>query len=345
MAKVVTFGEIMLRLKSPAYERFFQSPVLEATFGGGEANVAVSLANYGMDASFVTVLPKNDIADACIRELRGFGVDTGKIVRKDGGRLGIYYLETGAVQRPSKVIYDRAGSSIAEAKAGDIDWKKVFEGATWFHLTGITPAISQGAADLSLEAVKAAKEMGVHVSCDLNYRKNLWKYGKKADEVMTELVQYVDTVIANEEDFQKSLGLSAESASAVQEGQIDVELYKKIASSAMAKYPNIKRVAITLRESKSANHNDWSACLYNGRDFFLSRKYSITDIVDRVGGGDSFGGGLIYGLNTYDSEKDALEFAVAASCLKHTIPGDYNRVTAAEVESLMKGSGTGRVQR
>ena len=344
MAKVVTYGEIMLRLKSPAYERFFQSPVLEATFGGGEANVAVSLANYGMDVSFVTVLPKNDIAEACIRELRGFGVDTGKIVRKDG-RLGIYYLETGAVQRPSKVVYDRAGSAIAEAKAGDIDWKKVFDGATWFHLTGITPAISQGAADLSLEAVKAAKEMGVHVSCDLNYRKNLWKYGKKADEVMTELVKYVDTVIANEEDFQKSLGLSAESASAVQEGQIDVELYKKIASSAMAKYPNIKRVAITLRESKSANHNDWSACLYNGKEFFLSRKYSITDIVDRVGGGDSFGGGLIYGLNTYESEKDALEFAVAASCLKHTIPGDYNRVTAAEVESLMKGSGTGRVQR
>jgi len=344
MAKVVTFGEIMLRLKSPAYERFFQSPVLEATFGGGEANVAVSLANYGMDVSFVTVLPKNDIAEACIRELRGFGVDTSKIVRKDG-RLGIYYLETGAVQRPSKVVYDRAGSAIAEAKAGDIDWKKVFEGATWFHLTGITPAISQGAADLSLEAVKAAKELGVHVSCDLNYRKNLWKYGKKADEVMTELVKYVDTVIANEEDFQKSLGLSAESASAVQEGQIDVELYKKIAATAMAKYPNIKRVAITLRESKSANHNDWSACLYNGKDFFLSRKYSITDIVDRVGGGDSFGGGLIYGLNNYDSEKDALEFAVAASCLKHTIPGDYNRVTVAEVESLMKGSGTGRVQR
>ena len=344
MAKVITFGEIMLRLKSPSYERFFQSPMLEATFGGGEANVAVSLANYGMDASFVTVLPKNDIADACIRELRGFGVDTSKIVRKDG-RLGIYYLETGAVQRPSKVVYDRAGSAIAEAKAGDIDWKSVFDGATWFHLTGITPAISQGAADLSLEAVKAAKEMGVHVSCDLNYRKNLWKYGKRADEVMTELVKYVDTVIANEEDFQKSLGLSAESASAVQEGQIDVELYKKIASSAMAKYPNIKRVAITLRESKSANHNDWSACLYNGKEFFLSRKYSITDIVDRVGGGDSFGGGLIYGLNTYGSEKEALEFAVAASCLKHTIPGDYNRVTVAEVESLMKGSGTGRVQR
>ncbi len=344
MAKVVTFGEIMLRLKSPAYERFFQSPVLEATFGGGEANVSVSLANYGMDTRFVTVLPKNDIGEACIRELRGFGVDTSCIVRKDG-RMGIYYLETGAVQRPSKVIYDRAGSAIAEAGKDDIDWKKAFEGATWFHLTGITPAISQGAADLSLEAVKAAKAMGLHVSCDLNYRKNLWKYGKRADEVMTELVKYVDTVIANEEDFQKSLCLSVESAGSVEAGEINVENYKRIAALAMETYPNIKRVAITLRESKSANHNDWSACLYNGKDFFLSRKYAITDIVDRVGGGDSFGGGLIYGLNTYDDEKTALEFAVAASCLKHTIPGDYNRVSAAEVESLMKGSGTGRVQR
>ena len=344
MAKVVTFGEIMLRLKSPAYERFFQSPSLEATFGGGEANVSVSLANYGMDTAFVSVLPKNDIGEACIRELRGFGVDVSNIVRTDG-RMGIYYLETGAVQRPSKVIYDRAGSAICNAKVGDIDWKKAFEGATWFHLTGITPAISEGAAELSLEAVKAAKEMGLHVSCDLNYRKNLWKYGERADEVMTELVKYVDTVIANEEDFQKSLCLSVESSAAVEEGQINVDNYKKIAALAMEKYPNIKRVAITLRESKSANHNDWSACLYNGKDFFLSRKYAITDIVDRVGGGDSFGGGLIYGLNTYDDEKTALEFAVAASCLKHTISGDFNRVSVAEVESLMKGSGTGRVQR
>ncbi len=344
MAKVVTFGEIMLRLKSPGYERFFQSPSLEATFGGGEANVSVSLANYGMDTAFVSVLPKNDVGEACIRELRGFGVDVSSIVRTDG-RMGIYYLETGAVQRPSKVIYDRAGSAICNAKVGDIDWKKAFEGATWFHLTGITPAISEGAAELSLEAVKAAKEMGLHVSCDLNYRKNLWKYGKRADEVMTELVKYVDTVIANEEDFQKSLCLSVESSAAVEEGQINVDNYKKIAALAMEKYPNIKRVAITLRESKSANHNDWSACLYNGKDFFLSRKYAITDIVDRVGGGDSFGGGLIYGLNTYADEKTALEFAVAASCLKHTINGDFNRVSVAEVESLMKGSGTGRVQR
>jgi 2-dehydro-3-deoxygluconokinase len=344
MAKVVTFGEVMLRLKSPAYERLFQSPVLEATFGGGEANVSVSLANYGMDTAFVSVLPKGDIGDACIRELRGFGVDTSKIVRKDG-RMGIYYLETGAVQRPSKVIYDRAGSTIAEAVSGDIDWDKALEGATWFHVTGITPAISEGAAALTMEAVKAAKARGLEVSCDLNYRKKLWKWGKKADEVMKELVKYVDTVIANEEDFQMSLGISAESSSAVEEGQINVELYKAIAAKAMAEYPNIKRVAITLRESKSANHNDWSACLYNGKDFYLSRKYAITDIVDRVGGGDSFGGGLIYGLNTYDDEKTALEFAVAASCLKHTILGDYNRVSASEVESLMKGSGTGRVQR
>ena len=249
------------------------------------------------------------------------------------------------MQRPSKVIYDRAGSAIAEAKPGDIDWDKAFEGATWFHLTGITPAISQGAADLSLEAVKAAQARGIHVSCDLNYRKNLWKYGKDAKEVMTELVKYVDTVIANEEDFQKSLGLKAESQGDVEAGELNVENYKAIAALAMATYPNIKRVAITLRESKSATHNDWRACLYNGKDFFLSRKYSITDIVDRVGGGDSFGGGLIYGLNNYADEQTALEFAVAASCLKHTIIGDYNRVSVAEVESLMKGSGNGRVQR
>ena len=343
MARIVTLGEIMLRLKSPALERFFQSPSLEATFGGGEANVAVSLANYGMDAAFVTALPNNAIGEACLRDVRSFGVDVSGIQMIDG-RMGIYFLETGSNQRPSKVIYDRADSCIAKASPDLFDWKKIFAGAEWFHITGITPAISQSAADLSLAAVKAAKEMGLTVSCDLNYRKNLWKYGKRADEVMTELVKYVDTVIANEEDFQKSLGLSAESSSAAEEGQIDVELYKKIASAAMAKYPNIQRVAITLRESKSANHNDWSACLYNGKEFFLSRKYSITDIVDRVGGGDSFGGGLIYGLNHYD-ERQALEFAVAASCLKHTIPGDYNRVSVAEVESLMKGSGTGRVQR
>ncbi|MEG0863816.1 MAG: sugar kinase [Clostridia bacterium] len=342
--KVVTFGEIMLRLKSPAYERFFQSPALEATFGGGEANVCVSLANYGMDASFVTVLPANDIGQACLRELRGFGVDTSSIVRKEG-RMGIYYLETGAVQRASKVIYDRAGSAICDAKPGDIDWASAFEDAGWFHITGITPALSASAAELSLEAVKAAKKMGLHVSCDLNYRKNLWKYGKTADQVMTELVRYVDTVIANEEDFQKSLLLATETAGTVEAGELNTAQYEALAKLAMKTYPNIQRVAITLRESKSANHNDWSACLYNGKEFFLSRKYKITDIVDRVGGGDSFGGGLIYGLNHYADEQSALEFAVAASCLKHTISGDYNRVSAAEVEGLMKGSGSGRVQR
>ncbi|MEA5015526.1 MAG: sugar kinase [Candidatus Limiplasma sp.] len=344
MPKIVTFGEIMLRLKSPGYERLLQSPALEATFGGGEANVCVSLANYGLDTSFVTVLPNHEIGAACMRELRGFGVDVSSIVTKPG-RMGIYYMETGAVQRPSKVIYDRAGSAIAEAKVGDIDWKKAFAGATWFHITGITPAISQSAAELSLEAAKTAKELGLHVSCDLNYRKNLWKYGVTAQEFMTQLVRYVDTIIANEEDFQMSLGLKAASAEAVESGELNIDQYKAIAKLAMETYPNVKRVAITLRESKSANHNDWSACLYNGKDFYLSRKYAITDIVDRVGGGDSFGAGLIYGLNRYEDEKTALEFAVAASCLKHTISGDYNRVSVAEVESLMKGSGSGRVQR
>lgn len=342
--KVVTFGEIMLRLKSPGFERFFQSPALEATFGGGEANVSVSLANFGMETAFVTLLPNNDIGDACIRELRGFGVDVSNVVRSNH-RMGIYFLETGAVQRASKVIYDRAESAIAKGKPGDIDWNKAFASATWFHFTGITPAISQGAADLCLEALKAAKTLGLHVSCDLNYRKNLWKYGKTASEVMRDLVRYVDTIIANEEDFQMALGLKAGSHGDVESGELNVQQYKDIAALAMQEFPNVKRVAITLRESKSANHNDWSACLFNGEDFFLSRKYAITDIVDRVGGGDSFGAGLIYGINTYGDEKKALEFAVAASCLKHTINGDFNRVSVAEVESLMKGSGSGRVQR
>ena len=341
--KVLTFGEIMLRLKAPGQERFFQTPMLEATFGGGEANVAVSLANYGMDVSYLTVLPKNAIADECIKDLRKFGVDTGRIVRGTG-RMGIYYLEPGANQLPSKVVYDREYSAIALAKPGDIDWDKAFDGATWFHITGITPAISEGAAELSLQAVKAAKAKGLHVSCDLNYRKNLWKWGKDAKEVMSEMTKYVDTVIANEEDFQKSLGLKAENVGAVEKGEINVEQYRAIAELAMKQYPNISRVAITLRESRSASHNDWSACLFNGKDFYLSRKYAITHIVDRVGGGDSFSGGLIYGLTHYD-EKNALEFAVAASCLKHTIGGDYNRVSVSEVESLMKGSGSGRVQR
>ncbi|MBR4234688.1 MAG: sugar kinase [Clostridia bacterium] len=342
--RVVTFGEIMLRLKNPGNERLFQSPMLEATFGGGEANVAVSLANYGIPASFVTLLPDNDVASACVRELRSFDVDTASIVYTPG-RMGIYFLESGAVQRPSKVIYDRANSCIALAKPGCIDWDAVFSDATWFHITGITPAISDGARLLSLEAVKAAKRLGLTVSCDLNYRKNLWKYGLSPIDVMPEIVRHTDVIIANEEDVQKALGISAESAAGADEGTIDTALYKRLTAQVLEAYQNVSKIAITLRESKSANHNDWSACLFNGTEFMLSRKYQITHIVDRVGGGDSFSGGLIYGLNTYDNDKEALEFAVAASCLKHTIPGDYNRVSAKEVESLMRGSGSGRVQR
>ena len=342
MARIITFGEIMLRLKSPALERFFQSPSLEATFGGGEANVAVSLANYGMDASFVTALPNNAIGEACVRDVRSFGVDVSNIKMTDG-RMGIYFLETGSNQRPSKVVYDRAESAIAIAPIDLFDWEKIFAGADWFHISGISPAISASAAELSLVAVKAAQKCGVTVSCDLNYRKNLWKYGKEAKEVMSEIAKYIDVAIANEEDFQKSLGITA--ASDVESGSLDRNVYEGIAKKAMELYPNLKRVAITLRESKSADRNDWAACIYDGKEFYVSRKYEITDIVDRVGGGDSFSGGLIYGLLTYEKQSDALEFAVAASCLKHTISGDYNRVTVAEVTSLMKGSGSGRVER
>lgn len=342
MSKVVTFGEIMLRLKSPGMERFFQSPSLEATFGGGEANVAVSLANYGMEASYVTVLPDNDISAACIRELRGFGIDTSNITYNNG-RFGIYYLESGANQRPSKVIYDRAYSAISIAKPNEIDFKKAFENAGWFHITGITPAISASAAELSMIAVKTAKEMGLTVSCDLNYRKNLWKYGKEAKEVMSELTKYVDVIIANEEDCQKSLGI--ENNAHVESGELDTKKYEELAKNVLEKYPNVQKIAITLRESKSASHNNWSACIYNRKEFYVSKKYEIKNIVDRVGGGDSFAGGLIYGLNNYDSDSQTLEFAVAASCLKHSVNGDYNRVSLSEVKSLMGGDGSGRVQR
>ena len=340
--KVLTFGEIMLRLKAPGHERFFQSPMLEATFGGGEANVAISLANYGMDAEFLTVLPKNDIAECCIRELRYFGVDTKKIVRSEG-RMGIYYLEGGANQLPSKVVYDRAYSSIALAKPGDIDWDKAFEGVDWFHITGITPAISESAMELSLEAVKEAKKRNITVSCDLNYRKNLWKYGKKASEVMRELAKYVDVAIANEEDVQKSLEITVDVN--VESGELDRKKYKAFGNKVLESYPNMKCIAITLRESHSADWNGWAACLNDGKDFYVSKKYEIRDIIDRVGGGDSFAGGLIYGLNQYEDKQSALEFAVAASCLKHSVIGDFNRVSVSDVEKLMGGDGTGRVQR
>ncbi len=341
--RYITFGEVMLRLKSPGHERLLQSPVLEATFGGGEANVAVSLANYGQSAAFVTVLPQNDLANQCIAQLRGLGVDTRHIARA-GLRMGIYFLETGSNQRPSKVIYDRAHSAIAQAAPGCINWAEAFFDADWLHITGITPAISQSAAELTREALQTAKRMGLHVSCDLNYRKNLWQYGKTAQEVMGELVPFVDTLIANEEDCQQSLGITA-GAHDVAAGQIDVDAYLQIAQAVIARFPNLTRVAITLRQSITADRNIWQACLYENQQFCLSRAYELSDIVDRVGGGDSFCGGLIYGLNHYEDKQDALEFAVAASCLKHTIPGDFNRVSLPEVEALMKGSGSGRVQR
>lgn len=342
MPEYLSFGEIMLRLKTPGHERFFQSPSLEATFGGGEANVAVALCNYGLDAGFVTVLPQNAIGDAAIRELRSFGVDTAAIGRA-GDRMGIYFLEAGANQRPSKVVYDRAGSAIAAAAPGDFDWQRIMDGARWFHITGITPALSQSAADLSMEAVKAAKAQGLTVSCDFNYRGKLWKYGKSAPEVMTELVRFVDVGIANEEDCQKSLGVAADVD--VASGELDLEKYEALCRKTMQMFPNLSVMSITLRESKSADHNGWAACLCDADGFRHSRRYEITDIVDRVGGGDSFASALIYGLNTWDDRQQALEFAVAASCLKHSIGGDFNRVSVAEVKNLMDGDASGRVQR
>ncbi len=341
--RVVTFGEIMLRLKSPRHERFFQSPLLEATFGGGEANVAVSLANYGLDAALVTALPDNDIGDACVGELRRHDVDT-SLINRVPGRMGLYFLEAGSNQRPSKVIYDRADSAICLARPGDFDWAAIFAGAEWFHISGITPALSASAAALSLESVKAARDRGVTVSCDFNFRGKLWKYGKTAPEVMTELVEYVDVGIANEEDCQKSLGVSVAGVD-VHSGELDTAKYEALSQKMMEVFPQLRVMAITLRESRSADRNGWSACLRDEGGFHLSRKYEITDIVDRVGGGDAFASGLIYGLLASADSHDALEFAVAASCLKHTIDGDLNRVSVAEVEKLKGGDASGRVQR
>jgi 2-dehydro-3-deoxygluconokinase len=333
----------MLRLAPPGFERFLQSPLLVATFGGGEANVAVALAGFGASARYVTVLPPNHpIADAVVAQLRGFGVDTSQIVRGKG-RMGVYYVEAGANQRPSKVVYDRDYAAIALAKPGDINWDQALAEAGWFHVTGITPAISQGAADLAVEGARTARERGLTVSCDLNYRKNLWKYGKTAPEVMRELMKSVDIGIANEEDCQMALGIQA--GVDVHSGTLDVSQYAKLTGKVMAEFPNLKMMAITLRESKSASHNGWSACLHDGQDFLVSRHYEITHIVDRVGGGDCFAGGLIYGLLSLPTHQDALEFAVAASCLKHSIPGDFARLSASEVQQLIKAGGSGRVQR
>lgn len=333
----------MLRLAPPGLERFLQSPQFVATFGGGEANVAVALAGFGNPARYVTVLPaKNPIADALLGELRRFGVDDSRVVRGPG-RMGVYFVEPGANQRPSKVVYDRDSSAIALAKPGDIDWRKAFEGAGWFHITGITPALSQSAADLAKESMEAARASGLEVSCDLNFRKNLWKYGKTAREVMSELFRLVDVGVANEEDCQAALGIQSEAD--VESGKLQVDAYRKLAEKVLSAYPNLKLLAITLRESKSASHNGWSACLHDRKDFHLSRHYEITHIVDRVGAGDCFAGGLIFGLLNLPSHAEALEFAVAGSCLKHSIPGDFARLSREDVEQLLKSGGSGRVQR
>ncbi len=333
----------MLRLAPPGFERFLQSPQFVATFGGGEANVAVAVAGFGLPARYITLLPPNNpIAEAVIGELRRFGVDPSQIVRARG-RMPVYYVETGANQRASKVVYDRDYSSVALAKPGDVNWDTALEGCGWFHVTGITPAISASAADLAMEAVRMARAKGITVSCDLNYRKNLWKWGKPASEVMKELVRLVDVAIANEEDCQKALGIHA--AVDVESGKLERAQYQELTGKVLAEFPNLRVIAVTLRESRSASHNGWSACLDDRKNFLVSRHYEITHIVDRVGGGDAFAGGLIYGLQALSGTEEALEFAVAASCLKHSIPGDFNRFSVDEVRQLMAGGGSGRVQR
>jgi len=342
--KVVTFGEIMLRLSPPGYLRIVQARSFEAIYGGGEANVAIALANFGVPVDFVTRLPQNEIGDACINYLRQFGVGVDKIIR-GGERLGIYFLEKGAVQRGSKVIYDRAHSSMATIEPGMIDWEKVFSDACWFHWTGITPAISRGAAETCLEAVKKAKEMGLTVSCDLNYRSKLWKWGKSAGEVMSELVKYADIAIGNEEDAEKVFGIKAPGVD-VLKGKVEAEKYLYVAKELMKRFPNLSKVAITLRGSISASHNTWSGVLYDGKNFYTAPTYDITHIVDRVGGGDAFAAGLIYGLLKFgDDLQRVLNFAVASGCLKHTIIGDANIVSVEEVEKIAAGIVSGRVSR
>ena len=340
MAKVITFGELMLRLAPEGYLRFVQSDKYEATFGGAEANVAVSLANYGLDVAFVSKLPKHEIGQSAVNSLRKFGVDTSLIVR-GGERVGIYYCEKGASQRPSKVVYDRAYSAIAMAKAEDFDWDKIFEGVEWFHFTGITPALSDGMAEITLSALKEAKKRNITVSCDLNYRNKLWSK-EKAGKVMNELCSYVDYCIANEEDAKDVFGIEADNTD-IYSGKLNREGYISVAKKLTDRF-NFKGVAITLRESLSANDNNWSAMLYTGGEAYFSKKYAV-HIVDRVGGGDSFGGGLIYSLVSGYDAQSTIEFAVAASCLKHSIEGDYNLVSVDEVKKLAGGDASGRVQR
>jgi 2-dehydro-3-deoxygluconokinase len=344
MTRVVTFGEIMLRLSPPGQLRFTQARAFDAIYGGGESNVAVSLANYGIPVSFVTRLPNHEIGEACLQFLRQYGVGTEHILR-GGDRVGIYFLETGAAQRGSKVIYDRAGSSFATIQPGMIDWDQIFEGATWFHWTGITPAISQGAAEACLEAAKAARKHGLTVSSDLNYRAKLWKWGKSAGEVMSELVEQCDVAIGNEEDAEKVFGIRSSGAD-VTTGKVSADQYRIVCEKLRERFPSLKTIAITLRGSLSASHNTWSAILWKEGQLLTAPTYDITHIVDRVGGGDSFMGGLIYGLLTYaDNPQKALNFAVAASALKHTIFGDFNLVSLKEVEQLMGGDASGRVSR
>ena len=345
MKKVVTFGEIMLRLSPPGQKRFSQASSFDVIYGGGESNVAVSLANYGVESQFVTRLPENDLGDCALMELRKRGVDTSQIVR-GGERLGIYFLEIGAVSRGAKVVYDRAYSAMAAIEKGMVDWDAVFDGAGWFHWTGITPAISQGAADACLEAIQAANRLGVTVSTDLNYRKKLWKYGKSPMDVMPELVAGCDVILGNEEDAEKHFGLHPEGVDVTHGGSVDGKAYLSVLKQLMEMFPRAKKVITTLRGSISASHNTWSGVLYDGSTLYEAPTYDITHIVDRVGGGDSFMGGLIYGLLRYpDDDQNALNFAVAASCLKHTIFGDANLATVSEVESLMGGDASGRVSR
>ncbi len=341
--KIVTFGEIMLRLATPDYDRFTQTSIFTATYGGGEANVAVSLANYGLPVEYVTRLPENDIAKSAIMNLRKHNVGTNHIIF-GGDRIGIYFLETGAVNRSSKVVYDRANSAIAQIKPGMIDWEEVFSDAQWFHWTGITPAISQGAADVCKEAIEAANLMNVKVSTDLNYRKKLWKYGKTPDDIMPELVSGCDVILGNEEDAEKVFGIHPEGVD-IDKGNVEGAAYESVAKQLCQRFPRAGKVIITLRGSINANHNTWSGVLWNGTKLLQAPTYQITHIVDRVGGGDSFMGGLIYGLLTYNDDQKALNFAVAASCLKHTIYGDFNMVSVNEVEKLMTGDTSGRVSR
>ena len=345
--RVVTFGEVMLRLKAPGYERLLQSPQLEATFGGGEANVAVSLAQFGQEVRYITALPRNPIGEACLAYLKGKGVDVSRVISA-GERIGIYYYEAGANQKPSKVVYDRTHSAIMDASPSVFDWRGILEDSAWFHTTGITPALSANTAQITHLAMKTAREMGIKVSFDYNYRKNLWKYGQSAPEVMTNLVQFADIGIANEEDCQRALGITVESngwEKDIDTGRIDIPKYRQLCEKVLSTFPNLKYQAITLRASYSADRNGWAACLYDGDQFLVSKQYDISDVVDRVGTGDAFAAGLIYGMHTGMSDQNALEFAVAASCLKHSIPGDINLCSVEEVHQLLMDGGSGRIKR